>query len=216
MRYSRNSSARRSPTDPTAPAPARGQVALGRSRDQDRRRDPLAVAGRRPDRRRARRPGPEPARPAGHQAAAAQAPEEAGPGASGDDHGQAGELCRGEEGGDARGRAPPAQGAEQSSREFASANPAARTPDEAVQVGRPGAALSLCSRADQQPLPPSPRSPHCRRVVTSARSSRQRIRHQYHCWKRAESWPGRASPRPAARVPDARGSCCRSRGRRRQ
>ena len=73
----------------------------------------------------------------------AQAAEEAGPAAARADHRQAGELSRGEEGADARGRAPPAQGPQQPGREFAPADAAARTADEAVQIRRPGAAVPL-------------------------------------------------------------------------
>src|SRR3954451_20122309 len=53
--------------------------------------------------------------------------------------GQAGELSGGEEGAYPWGRAPPAQGAQQPGREFTPADPAARTPDEALQVTPPGA-----------------------------------------------------------------------------
>ena len=60
-------------------------------------------------------------------------------------HRQAGELSRGEERADARGRAPPAQGPQQPSREFAPADPATRTADEAVQIRRPGTAVPLGS-----------------------------------------------------------------------
>ena len=50
---------------------------------------------------------------------------------------------RGEEGADARGRAPPAQRPEQPGGKLAPADPTTRTADEAVQVGRSGAAVPL-------------------------------------------------------------------------
>jgi len=46
----------------------------------------------------------------------------------------------------------PAQGAEQQSRKFAPADAPTRTTDEAVQFGRPGPALPLSPRPDQQPV----------------------------------------------------------------
>ena len=53
------------------------------------------------------------------------------------------------------------QEAEQQSGELAPANAPSRTANEAVQISRPGAALPLSPRSDQQPLPPTPRSRHC-------------------------------------------------------
>ena len=64
----------------------------------------------------------------------------------------------------ARHRASPAQGAEQQSGKLAPADAPTRAADEAVQIGRPGAAIPFSPRSDQQPLPPPPRSCHCRRA----------------------------------------------------
>src|ERR687884_1504619 len=47
---------------------------------------------------------------------------------------------------------------EQSCRELTPADTSPRAPDAAVQVGRPGSALSVGSRADLRPLPPAPSS----------------------------------------------------------
>jgi putative transposase len=60
--------------------------------------------------------------------------------------------------GHARHRASPAQGVEQQSGKLASADAPTRAPDEAVQIGRPGAAVPLRPRSNQQPLPSPPRS----------------------------------------------------------
>src|SRR3954447_23917815 len=90
-------------------------------------------------RRGRRRPGHRPL-------AVAQAAEEADAAASGHDHRQAGELSGGEGGADARGRAPPAQGPEQQGRELASADPAAPTPDEALQINLPSTTIPLRPR----------------------------------------------------------------------
>src|SRR3954447_21040616 len=81
------------------------------------------------------------------------------------------QLSGGEAGADARGRAPPAQGAQQPGREFAPADQTTRTADEAVQVSPTGATVPLGARPDQQPLPPAPRSPSCRRVPSRSRAS---------------------------------------------
>jgi putative transposase len=53
-------------------------------------------------------------------------------------------------------RASPAQGAEQQSGKLASADAPTRAPNEAVQIGRPGAAVPLRPRSDQQPLSSTP------------------------------------------------------------
>jgi putative transposase len=53
------------------------------------------------------------------------------------------------------------KGLEQHSGELAPTDAPTRAPNEAVQIGRPGAALPLSPRPDQQSLPPPPRSRHC-------------------------------------------------------
>src|SRR3954465_15156946 len=88
---------------------------------------------------RARRAGPEPAGQTGRQTAPAQAAEAAMPGAARDDHGQAGRVWGRKEGDPARRRAPKAKGLKNRSREFAPAEPTARTTNEKVQISRPGA-----------------------------------------------------------------------------
>ena len=55
-------------------------------------------------------------------------------------------------------KAPEAQGPEQQGGELAPAHATTRTADEAVQVRRPGTALLVRPRRDQQPLPPPPSS----------------------------------------------------------
>src|SRR5258708_6218913 len=44
------------------------------------------------------------------------------------------------------------------------ANPSTRAANETVQIRRPGTALPLSSRSDQQPVQPPPRARHCRRA----------------------------------------------------
>ena len=63
-------------------------------------------------------------------------------------------------------RAQEAQGPEQQGGKLAPAYPATRAADEALQISRPGAALLVRPRWDQQPLPPSPPS-SARRPVSS-------------------------------------------------
>src|SRR6516162_4159311 len=48
------------------------------------------------------------------------------------------------------------QGAQQQSGKLAPADAPTRAADEAVQIGRPGAAVPLRPRSDQQPVPSSP------------------------------------------------------------
>src|ERR1700746_1966176 len=111
-----------------------------------------------PDRDRARCSGPTPTRQARGQAAVTQALEEADATATRHDYRQAGQLRRGQKRGHARHRASPAQGVEQQSGKLASADAPTRAPNEAVQIGRPGAAVPLRPRSNQQPLPSPPRS----------------------------------------------------------
>ena len=75
--------------------------------------------------------------------------EEADAAAPCHDHRQAGQLWRGQTRGHARHRASPAQGTEQQSREFTPADAPTRATNEAIQIGRPGAALPLSPRSDQ-------------------------------------------------------------------
>jgi hypothetical protein len=63
------------------------------------------------------------------------------------DHRQTCQPRRGKAGGHAQHRASPAQGGKQLSGEFAPADPPPRVTNEAVQIGRSGAALSLSPRA---------------------------------------------------------------------
>ncbi len=77
------------------------QLAIGRSRADDCRREALAVAHSGPEPDGAGHPGAEPARHAGRQAPAAQAAEAAMPGTSCHGYRQAGELRSDQAGGDA-------------------------------------------------------------------------------------------------------------------
>src|SRR4051794_23500288 len=77
------------------------------------------------------------------RAPAPQAAVEAEAAAARHGHRQAGELSRGEAETDVQGRAPPARGSEQPGPELAPADEVTRTADEAVQIRRSGAAISL-------------------------------------------------------------------------
>src|SRR5215471_11386222 len=52
----------------------------------------------------------------------------------------------------------------QQSGKFAPADTPTRAANEAVQIGRPGAAVPFSPRSDQQPVPSPPRSRHCCRA----------------------------------------------------
>src|SRR3954451_16141900 len=139
-------------------------MAPGRSVPDDRRQEALALAGGRPGWGRARRSGPEPAGQAGRQALASQAAEAADAAPACHGHRQAGERQRREGGGDALGGASEAQGPQQPGGEFAPADPPPRAADKELHVSRPGPALPLRARTNQQSLPPPPRSPPRRPV----------------------------------------------------
>src|SRR5215471_10662805 len=122
---------------------------LDEGRAQDRWSETLVVARRGPDRDRPRCPGPTPTRQASGQAVVTQTAEEADAATARHDHRQTRQLRRGQKRGHAQHRASPAQGTEQPSGKLAPADAPPRAANEAIQIGRSGAALPLSPRPDQ-------------------------------------------------------------------
>ena len=115
----------------------------------------LAVARGRSEWLCARRPGPAPKRHARCAAAHEEAPEIRRHAAARDDHGQAPFVRRCEsEDGPWRGTSP-AQGPEQSGKEFSSADAATRAHHEALQIRWTGTTVSIGSRSGVESLPHS-------------------------------------------------------------
>ena len=114
---------------------------------------PLPVACGRPAGAYARCAGAAPARPTGRQTLLSQAAQGAAVRAAGAGHGQAQELWRGESATHSGHRTPAAQGTQQPGRSLAPADPAAGTPDEAIQIAGAGPTLFIGAWSDQQRLP---------------------------------------------------------------
>ena len=139
------------------------QMASRRGRHHDRRQETLALARRRSGWLRSRHPRPKPERSRRRAAAHAEAVEEVHESATRHDHRQAQILWRSAQAHGPLYRTSPAQGAEQSSGEFSSADAATRKNHEAVQITTAGAEISVDTRSSRQSFPFSPQSTFRRR-----------------------------------------------------
>ena len=120
---------------------------------------PLPVACGRSAGAYARCAGAAPARPTGRQTLLSQAAQGAAVRAAGAGHGQVQELWRGQGADHAGCRASAAQGAQQSGRSLAPADPATRAADAAIQIAGASPALFIGAWSDQQCLSLSAQPP---------------------------------------------------------